>query len=90
MVTPRRAGCVPVRINPRTWEQEVERYRKGAPSRLLGMGMARGVVTCLIFVGVAIVLAISHVWFGAGILILMAIFSLVIGAMYGGSDRMGR
>ena len=34
MPTPRRAGHVPVRINPGTWGQEVERYRKGASPRL--------------------------------------------------------
>jgi len=33
VVTPLRPGRVPVRINPQTWEQEVERYRKGAPPR---------------------------------------------------------
>ena len=30
MPTPRRAGHVPVRINPGKWGQEVERYRKDA------------------------------------------------------------
>jgi hypothetical protein len=44
----------------------------------------------LILVGVAIVLAINHVWLAAGILIFMGVFSFVIGAMYGGSDQMGR
>jgi hypothetical protein len=32
--TPRRPGHVPVRINPGTWGQEVERYRKGASPRV--------------------------------------------------------
>ncbi len=52
--------------------------------------MARGVVTFLIFVGIGILLAINHVWAAAAILFLMGVFSLLIGAMYGGSDRMGR
>jgi hypothetical protein len=34
VATPRRAGRVPVRVNPHTWAQEVERYRKGAAPRL--------------------------------------------------------
>jgi hypothetical protein len=33
---------VPVRINPQTWEQEVERYRKNAPPRVAAERERRG------------------------------------------------
>jgi hypothetical protein len=42
VATPRRAGRVPVRINPRTWEQEVDRYRKNAPPRVVAERERRG------------------------------------------------
>jgi hypothetical protein len=52
------------------------------------MGLFR--LVPVVFIVVAIVLAINHYWIPFAILIVFAVFGFWLIAMYGGSERMGR